>query len=103
MPFFEQEQLQKLVGNHADADYTLDLHNVSIAQAQAAIERLLQQHRGAAPASILIRLDPATPTSGETLFLPVGRQLLEARRQGIISRLSTLPEGAGFYLELTES
>ena len=39
---------------------------------------------------------------GETLFLPIGRLLLDLLKRGLLTRLSPLgaEQGAGFYLEL---
>jgi hypothetical protein len=52
--------------------------------------------------SVVIRLDPAGPDSGETLFQPVGRQLVTAMKRGLVSRCSPLApkDGAGFTVEL---
>ncbi len=102
MPLFDQEQIRDLVGDQAFADYELDLRGVSAAHARIAIERMLERRRFGDPTSVVIRIDPATATSGETLFLPIGRQLLEARKRRLIMRFHPLPEGdgGGFYLEL---
>ena len=102
MPLFEREQIRNLVGDRASADYELDLRGMSRAYARIAIERMLERRRFVEAATVVIRIDPATPTSGETLFLPVGRQLLEARRRKRVSRFTPLPEGdgGGFHVEL---
>lgn len=54
------------------------------------------------PRSVAIRFDPAGPSSGETLFQPVGRLLVDAMKRGLISRCSPLApkDGAGFVVEL---
>ena len=60
-----------------------------------ALPEAARRHR-----SMIVRFTPAGPDSGETLFLPVGRYLMERRRAGELSHLSNLLElGAGFYLE----
>ena len=102
MPLFEPGSLHALVGDQADGEYTLDLRGASLSDAQSAIAELLEQSRPDDLTSVVVRIDPATPTSGETLFLPVGRQLLEARKHGLITRFHPLPEadGGGFYVEL---
>ncbi len=102
MPLFEPGSIRGLVGDQADGEYTLDLQGVSPDHAQSAIAQMLEQSRFGDSKSVVVRIDPATPTSGETLFLPVGRQLLEARRRGLIARFHPLPEadGGGFYVEL---
>ena len=61
---------------------------------------MLERARFRAPRSVIVRLDLAGPDTGETLFQPIGRQLLEARRKGLLEKLSPLPAhaGPGFYL-----
>ncbi len=104
MPLFHPDSLSVLVGKSADGEHTLDLRGISLGQAQSAISQLLERPPSDGVASIVIRIDPATPTSGETLFLPIGRQLLEARKSGLITRFHPLPEadGGGFYIELPD-
>ncbi|MEO1249782.1 MAG: hypothetical protein AAFW76_08075 [Pseudomonadota bacterium] len=105
MPLFDQEQMRELVGDQTAADYELDLRGLSTEQARITIEQMLERHRVFEAKTVVIRIDPATPTSGETLFLPVGRQLLEARRRNIIRRFAPLPEGdgGGFHVEFPSS
>ncbi|MEM7422328.1 MAG: hypothetical protein AAF334_01325 [Pseudomonadota bacterium] len=102
MPIFESDGIRALVGDRANGEHTLDLRGVSLSYAQSAISQVLERGRSDDLTSLVIRIDPATPTSGETLFLPIGRQLLEARRRGLIARFHPLPEanGGGFYVEL---
>ncbi len=102
MPLFEPDSTRALVGDRATGEHMLDLRGVSLSHARTAISQMLEQLRSAEPTSVVIRIDPATATSGETLFLPIGRQLLEARRRGLITRFHPLPEanGGGFYGEL---
>lgn len=102
MPLLDQDQIRELVGHQASADYELDLRGVSVEHARIAIERMLERRRFVEATAVVIRIDPATPTSGETLFLPVGKQLLEARRRQLVDRFAPLPEGdgVGFHVEL---
>ncbi|MEO0971572.1 MAG: hypothetical protein AAFX85_00645 [Pseudomonadota bacterium] len=102
MPLFDPDTVRGLVGDHADGEYVLDLRGVPLIDARSAISQMLEQQHGDALISVVIRIDPATATSGETLFLPVGQQLLQARKQGRITRFHPLPEadGGGFYVEL---
>jgi hypothetical protein len=67
-----------------------------------AIGLFLEKRRSPQPRTVVIRIDPATAVSGETLFLPVGRQLLDARRRGLVMRFHPLPmsDGGGFHVEL---
>ena len=102
MPLIEPEDARKLVGTHAEGDQVLDLRGASPDVARVSIEQMLAEAGSKVRGSVVVRLDPATATSGETLFLPVGRQLLEARKQGKLKLLEPLPEanGGGFYIEL---
>ena len=102
MPLFDPDGIRRLVGEFADGEHTLDLRGVSLAEAQAVISQIVEQRLSDDATSMVVLIDPATATSGETLFLPIGRQLLDARKRGFISRFHPLPEadGGGFYLEL---
>ena len=102
MPLFEPDSIRALVGDRANGEHTLDLRGVSLSRAQSAISQMLERWRSDDLTRVVIRIDPATATSGETLFLPIGRQLLEALKRGLITRFHPLPEadGGGFYIEL---
>ena len=102
MPFFESEEVNALVGEAGSVDRVLDLRGASLEAAQAAIDGLLEEPRKAKASGVLVRIDPATATSGETLFLPVGRQLLDARKRGLLKRCQpiSVEDGAGFYVEV---
>ncbi len=103
MPYLEDRELRRLAGHGSPAEYELDLTGVDGEHARIAIERMLERQRfRGEPRSVVIRLDPAGPTSGETLFQPVGRQLLQAMKKGLIARCSPLSvkHGAGFTIEL---
>ncbi|MEO0971888.1 MAG: hypothetical protein AAFX85_02245 [Pseudomonadota bacterium] len=105
MPEFDPATVRTLVGSLADGEHTLDLRGASRATALKAISQMLERHEPAGRTSVVILIDPATETSGETLFLPVGQKLLEARRRGLIARFHPLPDadGGGFYAELPSS
>ena len=102
MPLFEPDSIRALVGDCAGGEHALDLRGVSLEDARTAISKMLERWHLRYSTSVVIRIDPATATSGETLFLPIGRQLLEARQRGLITRFHPLPEadGGGFYVEL---
>lgn len=102
MPELAIQGLRHLVGSQAHAEYELDLRGVTQEHAEVAITRMLERRRFGDPTTVVIRIDPATPDSGETLFLPVGRHLLAARKRGLVSRFSPLPEanGGGFHVTL---
>jgi hypothetical protein len=104
LPFSESYYEGKLRGSLGvtDAEAVLDLRGASPAQAEASIKDMLERSRFGAGKTVAIRLDPPPEGGGETLFQPVGRLLLEAKRRGWIERLQTLPaaDGLGFYLAL---
>ena len=102
MPLFDPDSVRALVGELADGEHTLDLRGVSLGHARSAIAQMLERWGSDDSTSVVIRIDPATATSGETLFLPIGRQLLEARKRELITRFHPLPraDGGGFYVEL---
>lgn len=101
MPFYETDALERFVGAGGETDLTLDLRGLEPAAALTHLTETLR--RGTvAGRRLWLRIDPATPTSGETLFLPVGRTLLAARRQGLVVQFHPLPaaSGGGFRVQL---
>ena len=99
----EERALKRLIGRGGPADYELDLAGGDAVHAGLAIERMLERQRFRGEArSVVVRLDPASPTSGETLFQPVGRQLVAAMKRGLVTRCAPLSpkDGAGFLVEL---
>jgi hypothetical protein len=104
MPHFEEFYANKLLGalGVTDADAVLDLRGASREQAAASLQDMLERSRFAQAKTVAIRLDPPPEGGGETLFQPIGKSLLEAKKRGWISRLQTLPghDGLGFYVVL---
>ncbi len=104
MPHFEEFYANKLRGSLGipDAGAVLDLRGVSREQAAASLQDMLERSRFAQAKSVAIRLDPPQDGGGETLFQPIGKALLEAKKRGWIERLQTLPaqDGLGFYVVL---
>lgn len=101
MPFFRDEDLRRLTGYRDSAEYELDLLGLDLAHARASVERMLERSRFRPPRTVVIRIDKATATSGETLFQPIGRQLVEAMKASLVLRCRPLPDGqAGFWVEL---
>ncbi len=104
MPHFDEFYAGKLRGSHgvADAEDVLDLRGATLDEAKDRIQDILERSRFASAKAIAIRLDPPAQGGGETLFQPVGRWLLEARKRGWIEHLRTLPapDGLGFHVEL---
>lgn len=63
---------------------------------------MLERSRFRPPRSVVIRIDKASPTSGATLFQPIGHLLVEAMKAGVVQRCHPLPDaGAGFWVSLT--
>ena len=104
MPHFEDYYANKLRGSlgMTDADSVLDLRGVPWTRAEASLNDMLQRSRFGKAKTVAIQLDPPPEGGGETLFQPVGRLLLDAKRRGWIDRLQTLPagDGLGFYVAL---
>ena len=96
MPFFHENPLEKLVMQPGDADSTVDLQGLDNDQAMQRVEQLLKT--GSSGATFLIRFDPAAEGGGETLFLPLGRRLLEARRAGLLARCLPASDGAAYFI-----
>ncbi len=101
-PRIEQSVLDGLLGREHTGEHDLDLRGMAVDDALVAIEAMLQRWAGR-ETTVVVRITPASPTSGETLFQPVARQLLSARRAGLITRFSPLsqPPGGGFHVTMS--
>lgn len=103
MSDLDERHLRRLFARSGQADYELDLTGLDRTHALASIERMVERQRfREEPRAVVVRLDPATATSGETLFQPVGRALLGFLKRGHVSSCRPLPitEGAGYYIEM---
>ncbi|CAA2103843.1 MULTISPECIES: hypothetical protein [Methylobacterium] len=104
MPHFEDFYADKLRGSLGvtDAESVLDLRGTNRPTAEASLNDMLERSRFGKGKTVAIRFDPPPEGGGETLFQPVGRLLLDAKRKGIVDRLQTLPagDGLGFYVAL---
>jgi hypothetical protein len=104
MPHFDEFYANKLRGSLgvAEAETVLDLRGATREQASASLQDMLERSRFGAAGSVAIRLAPPPEGGGETLFQPIGKALLEAKKRGWVTRLQTLPahDGLGFYLVL---
>ncbi len=100
MPYFEQNPLQKLALKPGDAEHELNLQGLSLGDAMRAVEVLLQSAE--ASGSYAIRFDAASDDGRETLFLPVGRRLLQARREHKLDRCLPLANGAGYFISFPD-
>ena len=85
----------------SESEIELDLRGVERCQALSRLELLLRTGRHSGLRCLWVRLDPAVPGAGETLFVPIGRRLVDAWRCGTISHCRPLPgaEGGGYHVE----
>ena len=99
----EGRRLERLLDRQAEADYELDLTGLDLAHALASVDRMVERQRFRdVGRSVVIRIDPATADSGETLFGRLGRHLLDLKRRGLVATMAPLDprHGAGFNLRL---
>lgn len=102
----EHRRLERLLSRGGEAEYELDLTGLDLPHSLASIDRMVERQRfRPEPRSVKISLDPATPDSGETLFLPIGRHLIGLMRRELVSRCQPMPNtaGAGFLVYLPGS
>jgi len=100
MPYFEKNPLETLALQAGDAEALLDLQGVPTEQAMQAVEQLLSKPD--ATKSYLIRFDSAAQDGRETLFQPLGRRLLQARREGRLNRCLPAADGAGYFITFAD-
>ena len=100
MPYFDENPLEKLSFQTGDAEALLDLQGLPAEQAMQAVEKLLSEP--ASSKSFLIRFDAATDDGRETLFQPLGRRLLQARREGRLDRCLPASDGAGYFITFAD-
>lgn len=99
----QTRRLTRLLDRHGEADYELDLTGLDLAHAVASVDRMAERQRFRdVGRSVVVRIDPATPDSGETLFGHLGRHLLDLKRRGLVASMAPLDpaRGAGFNLTL---
>ena len=100
MPYFDENPLDKLAQQSGEAETELDLRGLPASEAMSQVEALLQATEADRPASVLIRFDPARGDGRETLFLPLGRRLLAARKAGQLRSCLPTPQGDGYVIVL---
>jgi len=100
MPYFDENPLEKLAFQANEAEAVLDLCGLTVDQAMQAVEHLLNDPASAK--SHLIRFDPARDDGRETLFQPLGRRLLQARRAGRLNRCLPASDGAAYFISFAD-
>ena len=96
MPTFESNPLENLAISPDTIDETIELGDADPQLALARVRQLLAE----APTGRCYQLtfDPARGDGAETLFLPLGRYLLDARREGLLTRCLPIGDGSGFVI-----
>jgi len=93
---------EDLLGGYEPADEVVDLRGLKAGQAMAELERALAFPRRAGT-RVAVLIEPARPGGGETLFQPLGRRIVAARRQGLVIAARPIPPGeeaGGFVIEM---
>lgn len=100
MPFFDDNPLDRLALQAGDADACLDLGGLTEDQALSKVEALLND--GDQSQTWLITFDPPSADGRETLFLPLGRRLLSARRAGKLRSCLPSADGRGYVIRFVD-
>ncbi|MGY9020845.1 MAG: hypothetical protein ACKVHX_15455 [Alphaproteobacteria bacterium] len=101
MPYLDGEDIRRITAMKDGAEYELDLCGLDLPHTIASVERLIERSRFRKPRSVAIRIDPASATSGETHFQPIGRLLVEEMKAKTVERCRPLADpGAGFWVSL---
>ncbi|WP_420402559.1 hypothetical protein [Nisaea sp.] len=95
--------LKPLFGGNRDAEYELDLRGLDLPHSAASVERMLECSRFRAPRSVRVLIDAPDGEGGGSHFQPLGRLLLDARKDGVLSAMATLPpdDALGFRIVTT--
>ena len=97
----DRRRLERLLRERGASEYELDLKGLDLAHALASIDRMAERQRfRIEEREVAVKLDPASPKSGETLFQPVGRHLLGLMRRGLVARCRPLAGDAGAGFEV---
>jgi len=101
MPTFPSNPLENLAIDPDAIDETIELGGLDTAAALAHLEKLIAE----APPGRCFRLHfpPPEGDGRETLFLPLGRYLLQARRAARLSSCLPTADGCGFVIRISES
>jgi len=101
MPYIDDEDIRRLTGMKDSAEYELDLCGLDLAHSIASVERMIERSRFQKPRTVIIKIDRATATSGETFFRPIGRLLIQAMKEGTVRQCRPHMEtGSGYWVSL---
>lgn len=100
MPYFEENPLSKLDISADSADEVLDLRGLEQNRALVLVEQLLNKPDNGR--SYLILFDKATGDGKETLFLPLGRQLLTAKQAGLVKSFLPTKDSSSFFIRFDD-
>ncbi|TQV79572.1 hypothetical protein [Denitrobaculum tricleocarpae] len=99
----DERKLTRFLDVNSDAEYELDLRGLDLPHSVASIDRMVERQRFRDDArSVRIGLEPASAGSGETLFGPIGRHLVELMKKGLVAKTRPIAniDGGGFRVEL---
>ena len=101
MPTFPSNPLENLAIEAGAIDEIVELGAIDTAGALARVEKLIAE----APPGRCYRLNfpPPEGDGRETLFLPLGRHLLEARRAARLSSCLPTADGCGFVIRISDA
>ena len=100
MPIFPENPLEKLAITPDAIDQTVDLGDMLVDDALARAEQLIVD--GLPGHVYALQFAPPKGDGTETLFQPLGRFLLQARREGRLSRCLPTSEGNGYIIRLAD-
>jgi|GEM_PF-806473 len=103
MPFFDPDDARALQTENLETDAELDLHGQRKEAALARLAESLSLHGALGTQKLTILFGKASPTSGETLFQPIGRFLKAELAAGRIVRAMPALEGGGWVVRLREN
>lgn len=101
MPHFPSNPLENLAIDPGELDRVVDLQTEDPAAALSEVDALIDQ--ATAGERLLLRFPPPAGDGRETLFQPLGRHLLQARREGRLARCLPAADGAGYIVVLPEN
>lgn len=101
MPYFDPDESLKFFGDAGKGGDELDLRGLTCEEALRRLNAVVIPVNPGQTARLRIHIDPPIPGGGETLFQPLARHLLAARRRRhILHFLPVHPDGgAGFIVE----